>query len=207
MIPKFLAQQLRKPTGFIGKFVMGRLLNKTNIVINTLVIDTLAVQPEDSVLELGFGGGAALLEIARRAPKGKITGVDFSPEMVRGALRDFADMVCLGRADFHEADVVQLPFADHSFHKVLTVNTIYFWPDPVAGLREIRRVVKPGGKLVIGLRSEEKMAPLGFGKQGFRLFTAEMLRLKLTEAGFVHVEILHADKDKPLDSLLGIATA
>jgi SAM-dependent methyltransferase len=59
--------------------------------------------------------------------------------------------------DLHLADVARMPFADGSQDGVLSVNTLHFWPEPDAALRKIRRVLTPGGRLVLGVRSRGMM--------------------------------------------------
>jgi SAM-dependent methyltransferase len=68
-------------------------------------------------------------------------------------------------------DIAALPFASATFDRVFTINTIYFWPNTVQGLGEIRRVLKPGGLAVIALRSRENMERVLFTQPGFRLFS------------------------------------
>jgi ubiquinone/menaquinone biosynthesis C-methylase UbiE len=86
--------------------------------------------------------------------------------------------------DLHLADAAALPFPDASFERVLCVNTIYFWPDPARALREIHRVLKPGGRLVLGYGSKAflRLNPLTWF--GFRVYSDGKTRRLLEEAGF-----------------------
>ncbi len=204
---KFIAAQLRRPSGFFGRFVGPRFFNRANAQIHAYALEHLDVQPGETVLDVGFGGGLALEQIAMLVDGGRVVGVDLSPEMVRQARRRFASLIEAGTLQIEEADAAALPFDAETFDKALTVNTIFFFPDPVACLREIRRVLKPGGWLVVGFRSREKMQGFGFTKHGFTLYAPDDGRRLLGEAGFKNCRIDHRDREETLDSVLAIAEA
>jgi hypothetical protein len=82
------------------------------------------------------------------------------------------------------------------------VNTIYFWADPLASLREIKRVMKSSSRLVIGIRSADKMKDLPFTKHNFRLYAPEAVKDLLVGSGFSGISIEHRDKDEKFDSVM-----
>jgi ubiquinone/menaquinone biosynthesis C-methylase UbiE len=208
LIPKkFLAAQLRQPTGWFGKIVMGDLLNKGNEKINRYAIERLEIQPTDRILDIGFGGGITIVEMLKTIETGKIYGIDFSDVMVAQARDRFKDTIAAGKVSIEFADVRKLPFDDDTFDKVCTVNTIYFWEEPEVGLREIARVLKSGGKLVVGIRSADKMKDLPFTQHNFKLYAPEAVKDLLIMAGFSDIEIEHRDKDEKFDSVIVIASA
>lgn len=207
VVNKFIASQLKQPSGAFGWFLLGRLLNKFNARINQLSVELLALQPSDHVLEIGFGGGATLGIMAKRIDSGKIYGVDFSEPMVQQAKRKFQPLLQSGKLVIQFADVQQLPFESGMFDKVCTVNTIYFWPDPLVGLREIRRVMKRGGKLVVAIRSADKMKNLSYTQYNFRLYSPTELRSLLKESGFTGVAVDHRDQQNKLDCVMASAYA
>ena len=77
-----------------------------------------------------------------------------------------------------------MPFQDASVDGLLSVNTIYFWPDPAAALREIRRVLRPGGRLVLGVRRKAFLLLSPVTWFGFRLYSVRQLEQLLRAAGF-----------------------
>ncbi len=204
---KILAAQLRQPSGWFGKVIMGELLNKGNEKINKHAIERLEIQSTDRVLDIGFGGGVTITEMLMTIDTGKIYGVDFSEVMVEQGKQKFKDAIAAGKVSIEFADVQQLPFDDNTFDKICTVNTIYFWPDPLAALQEIKRVLKSSGKLVVGIRSADKMKDLPFTQHNFRLYAPEAVKELLTEAGFSGVSIEHRDKDEKFDSVIVTASA
>lgn len=183
-IPAFLARQLARPSGVFGRLVMGRFLNRKTADHTALVFDDLQTLPASRVLEVGFGGGALLDRLCAAASGGFVAGVEVSEEMqavVRGRLRRFIES---GRLEVRLASVEHLPYADATFDRACTVNTTYFWPDIPAGLSEFHRVLRPGGRLVIGFMAPEDLRRDGLDKHGFSTHSPDELTAALVAAGF-----------------------
>ena len=104
-----------------------------------------------TVLDVGCGAGAALRELAERFHGAELTGCDISPLAVETARELNPELVASDRLKFLLCGVPDLPFDDGSFETVFSVESLYFWPDQVAGLREILRVLTPGGTFMTAL--------------------------------------------------------
>jgi ubiquinone/menaquinone biosynthesis C-methylase UbiE len=113
------------------------------------VADLVGVRPGDRVLEVGYGGGALVRLLAGRVGDGVVCGVDPSPDMRDLALRRNRRAAAAGRLDLRVGSAAATGFPDGFFHHVVAVNTVAIWPDLEAGLRELHRVTKPDGDLVI----------------------------------------------------------
>jgi ubiquinone/menaquinone biosynthesis C-methylase UbiE len=109
----------------------------------------LDIQAGDHVLEIGFGPGLAIQEAAALASSGLVAGVDRSEVMLRQARQRNAAAMRAGRLDLRLGSAVALPFSDGAFDKAFATNSLHHWPEPGAGLRELRRVLKPGGLVAI----------------------------------------------------------
>ncbi len=203
---RFMASQLRQPSGWFGALVMSRLLNRGNAKIVDATLALLEIRPEHRALEIGFGGGYALSRLAKEASHGVITGVDLSPEMLRQAERRFRRQIAAGRLRLQLADAADLPFPDATFDRVFTINTIYFWPDPLRALAEMHRVLRPDGLAAVSLRSKNKMEKHAVTKHGFRLFSAEDAATSMGQAGFQDVRADHRDRDKWTDQIVVLGT-
>jgi ubiquinone/menaquinone biosynthesis C-methylase UbiE len=186
---ELVAAQLRKPSGFIGRFVVSRVLNWGNAPMNQLTLELLALEPDDHVIEIGFGGGDLINRMAAIVTRGHIAGVDFSPEMVDVCEKRFAALIRDGRLELGCASVERLPYPDERFTKACTVNTIYFWPDPLRALQELQRVLPPGGRLVVCFNPPETLQKVPFTKYGFSFYEPERVRQLLAEAGFRATEL------------------
>ncbi len=178
-----LNAQYRRPSGWVGRWVGNKMADQHRSE-NLWTVRALDVQPTDKLLEIGFGPGFAIQEISRNLTTGVIAGVDFSKTMVSAAKRRNAQDVKAGRVDVRYGDVIQLPFADNSFGKVFSINSIYFWLDPLVAFKELRRVTKSGGLLVITFLPSERWDNVPAPTADFRPYSSLEIQALLTQAGF-----------------------
>ena len=179
-----LSRQLSHPSGAVGK-VVARLMNRGNRRLNDQAIARLDVQPGDRVLDLGYGGGLTFAPLWERGAT--VVGIDHAEDMFAAAQKRFADAVAAGRLELHDADVGRLPLVDSAVDRVLTVNTVYFWSDLVAAFGEVRRVLAPGGRLVVAIRDMAVMQRLD--ATVFTLRSPDELAAALRDAGFAEAQV------------------
>jgi ubiquinone/menaquinone biosynthesis C-methylase UbiE len=149
-----------QPRGFLGR-LGGHIMARMNAECGAWVIDLLEVQARDNVLEIGFGPGVAIEQLSKRASEGHVAGVDQSKEMVAQARARNAIAIQEGLVDLWHCSVEQLPFPEDSFNKAMAVNSMQVWSDALSGLRQIRRVMKPGARIALGFTHHS-----GRSKQG-----------------------------------------
>ena len=175
----YIVSQFGNPRGLIGRLV-GMIMAYENRERNAWAVSLLNVQEADRVLEIGFGPGWAIERLATLATAGFVAGVDHSETMVQVATERNITAVRQGRLELKRGSALALPYEGEAFTKVLAVNSLHHWPDPLAGLDEAWRVLMPGGVLVIveqprsatsddGLREmthklTEQVANAGFGQ-------------------------------------------
>lgn len=160
-------QQFGHPTGVMG-WLVGHLMAAKNINMNRLAVEMLNAQPDDRVLEIGCGPGTAVQLLATRVTTGLIAGVDLSEVMIKQATRRNRPLIRQGVVELRQGTVSQLPYEDDRFTKVYAVNSFHHWPTPEADLREIQRVLKEDGVLLLCLRmrlpSSRAFAAPGFSE-------------------------------------------
>jgi ubiquinone/menaquinone biosynthesis C-methylase UbiE len=108
-----------------------------------------SIGKQDTILDIGCGGGGTVNKLAKVATDGKVYGIDFSDESVMVSRKRNKQFVQVGRVEIQQSSVSCLPFSDSMFDLVTAVNTHNFWPDLVTDSQEILRVLKPSGKLII----------------------------------------------------------
>ncbi len=177
-------RQLQNPHGIAGKFT-GMLMRVANATPNQVAVDALSLDPCDRVLELGFGPGHAIKLMASQISAGIVYGVDQSAVMLAQASARNRLAIQENRVRLWQAQFSSLPFADASFDKILAVNVVYFWDDATAVIREIRRVLRPGGRVCIYATARGTMRNWKFANvQTHRLYNAAELALTLRQGGF-----------------------
>jgi len=154
---------------------------RTNADCGAWVTNLLEVTANDRVLEVGFGPGVVIQRLAELATAGYVAGIDQSPEMVEQARARNASAVQNGRVELRHGDVENLPFDDNSFDKALAINSMHVWPQAVAGLREVRRVMKAGGSIALGFTPYSGQPNKGVAEA-------------LTAVGFKEAHVVESDK-------------
>lgn len=144
------------------------------------MIHRLEVQPDDKVLEVGFGPGVGIEILAVAVSTGYVAGADYSKEMVEQARARNAKASETGLVQLEYGSVEKLPFADDKFDKALAIDSMQVWPDAMAGLHSMRRVIKVGGKIALGFTPHSGQSSTGL---------TEML----TTAGFTEAHLVETE--------------
>ena len=195
---KEVAAQLRKPTGELGTEIATRM-NEGNFEMNIGTIDALEINDEDHVVEIGMGNGYFVQEILGRATNVTYTGCDYSKDMVDAATQLNTDLVKNEHARFIHSKADSLPLGDHSVDILFTVNTMYFWEDPAAVLKEFRRVLRSDGLLVITIRPGHAMKNYPTTKYNFEYFEREDVVLILEANGFRVIKSIQVTETKKVE--------
>lgn len=112
-------------------------------------MDLFDYNRDDTLLDIGCGGGATLSYLAERIPDGHLTGIDYSDTSVALSKDTNKELIASGRMDIVAGSVTEMPFPDDSFDKIITVESFYFWPTPVESLKEVRRVLSRNGVFML----------------------------------------------------------
>lgn len=186
-------ENTRRPSGRGGR-IMVSVMNLAHRPLTSWAFRFLSAPGGAGILDCGCGGGAVIRRLLRRYPGSTVKGLDYSPVSVEASRRLNAGAIAAGRCDIVQGSVDALPFGDESFDLVTAFETIYFWPEPERGLREILRVLKPGGMLLLcvecGGESGEKWAAR---IDGMTVYSEAELTAMLKASGFCRIET-HGNK-------------
>lgn len=194
---KILAQQLSNPDGEMGKDV-AKMMNETNISMTKESIKALQLSDNESVLKLGHGNAGHLSYLLDFAENIHYTGLEIS-ETMKSEAEKINEKV-LSQADFLLYNGKNIPFEDESFDKIMTVNTIYFWQNPLEFLNEIYRVLKDHGNFVLTFAKKDFMKTLPFTSD-FKLYNYEDIELLISQTNFKRM--IKSDKEELIISKSG----
>jgi ubiquinone/menaquinone biosynthesis C-methylase UbiE len=179
---------------------MGRIIlwemNVQHSRLTNWGLSHVSIGESDTILDVGCGGGRTISKLAALASHGKVYGIDHSEESVAAARRTNAREIAAARVEIQQGSVSQLSFPDNTFNLVTGVETHFFWPDLPGDVREILRVLKPGGALILiaevykGSNSRVgKIAEKYTSLTGMTLLTADEHRELFEAAGFAEVQV------------------
>jgi SAM-dependent methyltransferase len=185
MKPELIARQSRRPSGWLGEIV-ARVMAFDTANANRIAVELLALRSRETVLEIGCGHGRTLARLAESSCA-FVAGIDPSDVMLRLARRRLRRWLESGRADVSLASSTTIPHPDARFDAAFAVHVAYFWDDPVADLREIRRVLRPGGRMLLGYRPRDDQAVAELPASVYALRSVEETESLLGEAGFAEI--------------------
>ena len=194
----YLARQVRKPQRWIGRPFLW-LMNVSHSSLTDWGLKQVTIEKKFSVLDIGCGGGRTIQKLANIATEGRVYGVDYASGSIAVSRSKNASLIKSGRVEIHEGSVSQLPFPESMFDLALAVETQYYWPDLVNDMKEVRRVLKPGGRLVViaetykGGRLDKLTAPAMKLLKSSHLSADDQRELFLS-AGYDEVQIIEEKK-------------
>lgn len=198
---KILAQNLANPQGEKG-IEIGEMMNATNIGMTLESIKTLLIEDNEAVLEIGHGNADHVKSIVNKAQNIHYTGIDISETMHYEAKRLNEEFK--NQAEFVLYEGKKLPFEDKTFDKIFTVNTVYFWEEPVDFFNEIHRVLKDNGTFVLTFGQRNFMEKLPFTQFDFILYNTDEMEQTVSKSHFKRMKI--SEKEEEVKSKTGNET-
>jgi SAM-dependent methyltransferase len=192
--PELIARQSRQPSGWLGEIV-ARVMGVETQPVNQIALEQLAVRAGEAVLEIGCGHGRTLARLARTSCS-FLAGIDPSDVMVRLARKRLRRWIDAGRAEVRLASSAKIPHADQRFDAVFAVHVVYFWNQPLADLLEIRRVLRPGGRLLLGYVPRDERTLAALPASVYALRSVEEIEGLLAESGFVEIHSMERSMGK-----------
>lgn len=186
-----------KPIGESGAEMLKKM-NEGHYDLTGWAMEHFQFQEDDCVLDIGCGGGMTLKRMSQSV--GHLTGLDYSETSVEQSRLMNERDIQAGKMEIILASVEKMPFGEDTFDKIITVESFYFWPDHLENLKEVRRVLKPGGMFIL--------AASIYGKEGlderdlesiqkYDLYNPSLFEFQslFEQAGFVYIHI-YTKKDE-----------
>jgi ubiquinone/menaquinone biosynthesis C-methylase UbiE len=178
------------PAGWIRQAFMASM-KRNRMPLCDWAFSHVQADPDSFVLDLACRDGISLQAWLNRCPDGKAAGIDPSAAAAAEARKRNREAIRQNRCMIREGDVSHLPFMKEMFDWASVFDGMYFWEDPDACFTEIRRVLKPSGRILIGnsLTPDNPQAVMYAKKiRELKLYDPDQLRRSLMQAGFTDVK-------------------
>ena len=179
------------PRGFVG-WIVAWIMPLPHSLIYRRVSKVLNLQPEDDVIDIGCGSGHFLKKYASHVHS--VAGLDLSNIQVKMAQRKLRKRIAEGTAEIMQGDASQLPWDDNRFSVATTMGSFIGFPKPLESLKEIYRVLRPGGRTVVSIEynaEDGKDHSKEIKKYGMHVWTEDQVRTMMKEAGFSEISFTY----------------
>jgi ubiquinone/menaquinone biosynthesis C-methylase UbiE len=183
-IKTFFSKQAGKPSGLFGRFVMSRIFDRGNVSLNEFMKDLLSIRDHDHILEIGFGTGKLIADMAQLVKTGVIEGIDVSTTMVALAAKRNKRYIAEGKVILRHGDFEEAAYPDDRFDIICSANTIYFWEHPDHCIQKIWRILKPGGKVILAFEDKAQLERRPLSTDVFHFYTQDDIKHLLSRNGF-----------------------
>jgi ubiquinone/menaquinone biosynthesis C-methylase UbiE len=187
-MPSALATQLRKPAGFFGNLV-AKMMEFRNRGSYNIIIDWLSPRPGDHILEIGYGPGLGIYQVARSVPGCRVSGIDFSELMYQKASVKNKKYIEKGNVHLMHGDILTIEPGKDKFDKIFCVNVIYFWNDLNLAFTKIINMLGKEGKFLIYMDHKDSLDKAKF-LADFCKYPVEEVERELKTAGFARIEYI-----------------
>jgi SAM-dependent methyltransferase len=181
-------ERLRLEFNDWAKAGRGPGMEKAHRPVGEQAIELMNIYAAAHVLDVGCGSGWAVRLFAEKAISGRVVGIDISDKMIRLAAENCASF---SNVEFHIANAEKLPFRDSEFTHVFSMESLYYYADMHAALKEIKRVLEPGGVFVTVVDLYEENRPsrqwIDQLKVPVQYLSINQYRSLFESAGFVNV--------------------
>lgn len=185
---KIVAQQLRQPSGDLAVGIASAMKDSNQSLILQMY-QSLDAQNGEHILEIGPGSGDELYRLFELGAR--VSVLDHSPEVLAILEKNYPQQAREQRLHIYHGSMGTLPFEAQTLDAVCSSNTLYFWNDYPLCFQELKRVLKPGGRLVLGIRSRQAVGHMAFAQHGFTLFSPAELVSLVESHGF---ELRHLER-------------
>lgn len=191
---EYIGSQFGNPRGYIGK-ICCIIMNVINNAMYRNTVSLIELKSDEKMLDIGYGNGFLLQKLYKKC-KVDLYGIDISEDMKIQAMKHNRKALKDKKLHLSVGDCCKLDYEPDIFSAVSSINTIYFWSDPVKGLSEIHRVLQPSKSFYNVVYTKEWLDKLSYTKKGFKKFEPEAFIQLGKQAGFAKIEVRDIVKGK-----------
>jgi len=193
-IIKFVGTKCGNPQGIAGR-LLTRFMNILNQKQYRAVLDNINLEPDDVVLDIGFGNGYLINKLLKKDIQIKICGIDISNDMVNNVSKKYKRFIDDGYLNLHLENIAKTSFENETYNKIYTVNTMYFWNELEKCFSEIKRILKPDGIFLNAVYTREFLDKIVYTKYGYNKYSIDDV-IKITENnGMTIVKLVEIKKN------------
>ena len=197
-----LGDQYRCPMGRRGRLV-ATMMNRNHEPLTLWGLTKITIGSGSVILDVGCGGGKTVSRLAQLAPQGRVFGIDYSADMVKFSKKINKMLIVQNRVEIIEGSVEKMSFKDDFFDLVTAFETYYFWSNFPDALKEIKRVLKPGGKLLLVNELVYGATPAKLIEETHvKLFPLEKIHNVMQSIGFVDIQVF-TKAESPWNAIVG----
>jgi len=191
----FVGKNFGNPCGIAGK-VSAKIMNIMNQKQYKAILDNINLEPDDILLDIGFGNGYLINKLFKKNVPIKIYGIEISNDMVNNVSKNQRQFIEKGYLNLYLQNIANTSFEKETFSKIYTVNTIYFWNNMEKCFSEIKRILKPNGIFLNAVYTKEYLDKIIYTKYGFNKYSIEDI-IKITEEnGMKIIKAIEIKKNK-----------
>ena len=194
-IVRYISNNFGNPTG-IGGVVSTKFMNLFNQKQYKSVLRNIKLEPNNCVLDIGFGNGYLIKKLVEQNVPVKIYGIEISKDMLQKVKLKNMQNIENGILELDLANINKTSFENNFFDKAYTVNTIYFWNELEKCFSEIKRILKPNGIFMNVIYTKEFLDKILYTKYGFKKYSVEEIIKMTKENGMEIIETIEIKKNK-----------
>jgi ubiquinone/menaquinone biosynthesis C-methylase UbiE len=186
---KYVGKNFGSPQG-IGGIIAAKIMNIINQKQYNAIIQSVHLEPNNTVLDIGFGNGYVIKKLLKKNIPITIYGIEISGDMLNGATQNLQPAINKGTVKLSLENIQKTSFEQNVFDKIYTVNTIYFWNNLEKCFSEIKRILKPNGIFVNAVYTKEFMDKIMYTKYGFNKYTITELEAVTKKQGMQIIQTI-----------------
>jgi ubiquinone/menaquinone biosynthesis C-methylase UbiE len=192
---KYVGKNFGNPNGIAGK-IATFIMNIINQQQYNAVLQNMKLEQNNFVLDIGFGNGYFLKKLLKQNIPIKVFGIEISKDMLDITTKKCSRNIDKGNLKLSLENIEKTAFAENTFDKIYTINTIYFWNNLEKSFAEIKRILKPNCLFFNVIYTEEYLDKIIYTKYNFKKYSVKEMENITKNNGMEIKKIVEIKKNK-----------